>query len=381
MNFVSRHLGATVSPAKILVIGSRGLPDVEGGAEKNAECLFPLIVSAGVDVTLMGLSSNISSAYYKGVKLAPAPTSKILKTDKLLYYIYGLVYALRTRPDIVHFQGLGAAIFLLLYKLFGMKTVVRYGSADYVVGKWGAIARLGFRFCEWQLRFADAIVAVGPALATRLAKAGIRERVHIIANAVDAPVAHGATPDLPERPYVLGVGRITEQKNFHGLMKGFDRFCAQTGSSCDLLIAGGVDNLAYRQKLDALVRPGVRFVGRIPRSNLGHYYAGAAVYVNSSSHEGNSNAVLEAISWGAPILLSDIPENRDFGLDDRHYFDPNDRNSLSEALERVFADRNAYVVPADRFLTWNDVAQRTFGIYTRLVARRRVAEHVPAAGH
>lgn len=380
MNFVSRHIDSAVPPAKILVIGSRGLPDVEGGAEKNAECLFPLIASAGIDVTLMGLSKNISSASYKGVKLVPAPTSRFLKTDKILYYVYGLFYALKVRPDIVHFQGLGAAIFLFIYKMLGVKTVVRYGSADYVVGKWGAIARLGFRFSEWQLRFADAIVAVGPALASRLADAGVRDRVHIIANAVDLPVKNGPPPDLPDRPYVLGVGRLTEQKNFHGLIDGYNRFRDETESPVELLIAGGVDNAGYEQQLKAMASPAVRFVGRIPRSKLGHFYAGAAVYVNSSIHEGNSNAVLEAISWGAPVLLSDIPENRDFGLDDKHYFDPDDAASLDNALRRVFDDREAFIVSPDRFLTWTEVAQRTYGVYSRLVARRRFVEHVPATG-
>jgi hypothetical protein len=31
---------------RIFVVGARGIPDVEGGAEKNAERLFPLMVIA-----------------------------------------------------------------------------------------------------------------------------------------------------------------------------------------------------------------------------------------------------------------------------------------------------------------------------------------------
>ena len=42
----------------IFVVGARGVPDVEGGAEKNAEMLFPLVVASGYRVTLVGLADN-----------------------------------------------------------------------------------------------------------------------------------------------------------------------------------------------------------------------------------------------------------------------------------------------------------------------------------
>jgi hypothetical protein len=140
----------------IFVVGARGIPDVEGGAEKNAEMLFPRIVEAGYRVVLVGLSDNIKSETFKGVRLMKAPRLSMLKTDKLLCYLTAPFMALRLRPRVVHFQGLGSALFLWAYKLMGAKTVVRYGSADYLVGKWGILGRLGFLASEFQLRFADA---------------------------------------------------------------------------------------------------------------------------------------------------------------------------------------------------------------------------------
>jgi hypothetical protein len=114
----------------IFVVGARGVPDVEGGAEKNAEMLFPRVVSAGYRVTLVGLDENIKAAEFKGIQLLKAPRSRVLKTDKLLYYITAVFMGARRGPNIVHFQGLGSALFLWAYKLTGAKTVVRYGSAD-----------------------------------------------------------------------------------------------------------------------------------------------------------------------------------------------------------------------------------------------------------
>ncbi len=349
--------------SKIFVVGARGIPDVEGGAEKNAERLFPLLVARGWDVTLAGLRQNIRGSAYRGVKLIGAPSSRILKTDKLLYYVSAVLMALRRRPDIVHMQGLGSAIMLWAYKLMGAHTVVRYGSADYLLPKWGRLGRWGFLAAEYQLRWADAVIAVTPALADRLKARGIAGNVHVIANATDAADAfEEAGIELPRQPYFLAVGRLTVQKNVHRLIEGFNLFAAQR-PHVTLAIAGGVDDETYMAQVRPLLGPQVSLLGRLPRSGMGALYGNAHAYVNSSIHEGSSNAVLEAISWRAPVLLSAIPENRDFRLPDHHYFDPEDPTAIAAALARADADRQAFVADRAAFLTWDEVAEKTSAIY------------------
>jgi glycosyltransferase involved in cell wall biosynthesis len=52
------------------------------------------------------------------------------------------------------------------------------------------------------------------------------------------------------------------------------------------------------------------YLGTIPASSMLAAYGGADVVVNSSVSEGLSNALLEAISMGVPVLASDVPGNR-----------------------------------------------------------------------
>jgi glycosyltransferase involved in cell wall biosynthesis len=348
----------------IFVVGARGIPDVEGGVEKNTERLFPLVVARGYRVTLAGLKDYILSDNYRGVELRQAPTSKILKTDKLLYYFSAVRMVRKLKPDVVHMQGLGSAIMLWAYKLLGVRTVVRYGLADYVLPKWGLLGRWGFKAAEYQLRWADAIIAVTPALADRLRSRGITRNIHVIGNALDLPEAYAADPDvkLPDVPYVLAVGRVTVQKNLHRLIEGYKLF-AERHPQTQLVIVGGLDDESYVAQLQPLLDERIKLIGRLPRSTLGPLYANAGVYVNSSIHEGASNAVLEAISWGAPILLSDIPENRDFGLRDDQYFAPDEPPAIAAALERAWQDRAGYVADRPSFMTWDNVADRTTAIY------------------
>jgi glycosyltransferase involved in cell wall biosynthesis len=141
-----------------------------------------------------------------------------------------------------------------------------------------------------------------------------------------------------------------------------------------LVIAGGIDDERY---VNAEIRPllddRVAMLGRLPRSAMGKLYENAGLYVNSSIHEGSSNAVLEAVSWNCPILLSDIPENRDFGLDGENYFDAEDPLAIADMLARAYADPDAYRTPKGPFPVWEDVAWETDRIYTMLCSPEMAA--------
>lgn len=357
-------------PNRVFVVGPRGIPNVEGGVEKNTERLFPLLVQQGYSVTLVALEKFTETDGYRGVKLIAAPSSRLMRTDKLALYLAALRHAWRERPHVVHMQGLGSAILLWAYRLMGAKTVVRYGAADYLVPKWGMIGKAGFLAAEFQLRFADAVIAVTPALADRLAGRGIKDNVIVIPNAIDDK-GEFDTAELPEGvrpPYLLAVGRVTEQKNIHRLAEGFNRF-AKAHPEYTLVVAGGIDDEAYLEQLRPHLNERIVLLGRLPRAALGTLYSQTHLYVNSSMHEGNSNAVLEAISWDCPILLSGIVENRDFGLAEHHHFDQEDPAAIAAALAEACADPARFKVDKALFPTWRDVADRTAAIYERLGMR------------
>jgi glycosyltransferase involved in cell wall biosynthesis len=303
-----------------MVVGARGIPDVEGGAEKNAEMLFPLVVASGYRVVLLGLEGVIKGETYCGVELHAAPNRRILKTDKLFYYLYAVRLARKLRPDIVHLQGLGASLFLLAYKALGARTVVRYGSADYTLSKWGLLGKAGFFAAEMQARAADAVISVSPSLSKRLARHGISKNVWLIGNAVDdadhlAAVEPVDVPEANEGPFFLFVGRVTAQKNVARLLEGFHRFRESTGNTTHLLLlAGGLDDVDYVESLKPLIDGRIKLLGRCNRAQLERLYRSCDLFINCSLHEGASNAVLEAISHRSAILLSAIPENKDFGL-------------------------------------------------------------------
>lgn len=352
------------------MVGARGIPDVEGGAEKNAEMIFPLIAAQGYRVTLLGLEGLVQRGNYRGVELYPAPNRRLLKTDKLFYYLHAVKLARKLRPDIVHMQGLGASLFLLAYKALGARTVVRYGSADYTLSKWGVIGKAGFFAAEMQARAADAVISVAPSLSRRLAKHGISKNVWLIGNAIDAPATDpaaqqsGTVPQMAKGPFILFVGRVTMQKNVHTLLEAFRQFQQRTGNTQHrLLLAGGLEDEEYVRSLEPLLGDNVDLLGRCNRVQLEELYRSCDLFINCSVHEGASNAVLEAISRNCPVVLSAIAENRDFGLPDGSYFDQDDPASIAQAIENALADPDTYRVDRSSFMTWPLVAEKTMKVY------------------
>jgi glycosyltransferase involved in cell wall biosynthesis len=367
------HAGGGI--VRILVVGARGIPGVEGGAEKNAENIFPPL-AAEHDVHMICLAEYCSNDEYKNIKIERVPTWSLFGTDKVLYYLFSLVRATQYRPDILHCQGLNAAFFMWFYRWVAGRVVVRYGSVDHVNAKWGPIGKLGFRWCEWQLRWADAVIAVTASLRERLVRLGVTNRVVLIPNPVDEPET--ATDDAALRrfglvpgTFVLAVGRVTWQKDFETLVRAFKAVRARAPEIGKLVIVGGDDGSGYLKRLRALASADMVFTGRLPRAEVGGLFAACRLYVNSSRHEGLSNAILEAISHHRPILVSDIVENRDLPLAAHQFFAVGDTEALADGLQAVLADPEAYVADRTLFATRAEVVASTERLYQRLLATRR----------
>ncbi len=60
------------------------------------------------------------------------------------------------------------------------------------------------------------------------------------------------------------------------------------------------------------VQDQVHFPGQVSRADLPNYYRAADLYVSASHSDGSSISLLEAMACGCPVLVSDIPGNREW---------------------------------------------------------------------
>ena len=64
---------------KVIVLGTRGIPNIQGGVETHCEELYPRLVALGIDVILVTRKSYVTDltiTEYKGVKLKHIFTPK-----------------------------------------------------------------------------------------------------------------------------------------------------------------------------------------------------------------------------------------------------------------------------------------------------------------
>lgn len=134
------------------------------------------------------------------------------------------------------------------------------------------------------------------------------EDYSVIPNAVRLPAeqAYPAKSDM-----VLYVGNLCQG----AYLKGFDvlfgawSIVANKNRKAKLVVAGAGDTSGWKKVLQELgCVDSVKFTGFI--DNLEPYFLQAGMFVLPSRVEGMSNALLEACSYGVPVIISDIPANK-----------------------------------------------------------------------
>jgi glycosyltransferase involved in cell wall biosynthesis len=157
---------------------------------------------------------------------------------------------------------------------------------------------------DGELELADRVMALSPAHAQGLLRAGVPEERLIIAMlGVDShlfsPQGNVREPGDPFR--VAFVGQITQRKGLSYVLRAFQ---AAFGGSRDaeLLLVGPIvgSSRPWRHL------PRVRHIPSVPRSKLPAVYASADVFVMPSLSEAFAQTPLEAMSCGLPVVVSDI---------------------------------------------------------------------------
>lgn len=350
---------ANKTKPKILIIGPRGLFGCEGGIEKFTDAFIPRSLPHA-NITVLVIHKP-EQPLPQGLKVIEVPRSKAFKTDKALYLLYALYAHATQKYDHVFIFGTNFAVLIPLLKMvFWRKSRIhlRSGSIDHVLSKWSPFVRKILMITERFTRFADTVIAVAPSIQKHLQTLGISS--HLIRNGVDKTQPSTETPQrIPNT--VVAVGRVTSQKNYSVLIRAVQRLGTE---SPIISIVGGTDLSDEAQKLKNLLRneDKVTFTGALKRAEVLTKLTTESLYVNCSMHEGMSNAVLEAVQQGIPILLSDIDANRDLSLPDHLYFLPEDDQDLANKIKDALANPKSYTVDPNVFDDWDTTIKQILSI-------------------
>jgi glycosyltransferase involved in cell wall biosynthesis len=250
------------------------------------------------------------------------------------------------KVDVIHTHNSAAHLYGAIGgKLAGVKVLhTEHGK------NLGEEAR-AFRLNRWAGRFTDLTVAVSERIGreARDHEGVPADRLALVPNGICAE--RFALPRRSTGRRVGTVGRLVREKNYPLLLR-----TVTTMPNTELVFVG---NGPLREELEREAGPQVRFLGQ--RADIAELLAGFDVFALSSSTEGMSIALLEAMAAACPIVVTAVGGNTELiqhevtGL----VVPPDDETALRAAIERLLTDR----VLANRLgMAARDVAHERYSV-------------------
>ncbi len=180
----------------------------------------------------------------------------------------------------------------------------------------GIATRVVHVLMRWLYPHVDGILAVSEGAADALSCfANIpRQRIATVYNPYDLLTIQQRASDALDHPWfspgsppvVLGIGRLTAQKDFHSLIRAFTQL--RTKRSARLMILGEGELRSDLQTLADSLGLGIQdFCLHGFVDNPFAYLARCDVFVLSSRWEGLPNVLIQALACGAPVVSTDCP--------------------------------------------------------------------------
>lgn len=369
---------------------------------RNAGGLFPLIrglnqalLNDGLEIDILGLADDFSAQ--DAASWAPLkPQLFPMKGPRSFGFAPGLAHALRQgKPDLVHSHGLWT------YHSYLNSDLSRRKRWPYVISPQGMLDPWALRNVRWKKRLAahfyenrhlhaaNCLHAVSLAEADAMRAYGLRNPIALIPNAIDLPTAEAepSPPPWPEsfqngRKVMLFLGRLHPKKGLVPLLDAWallrQEFLEEADQWC-LAIAGWdeVNHLAVlKEQIERLkLKDSVHFCGPLHGEGKDAAFRNANVFVLSSFSEGMPAAVLEAMAYGLPVLMSpacNFPEG--FAAGAALSVEPN-AASVYEGLrtflqlsgeEQLAIGRRGFELVARNY-TWKTLAPKMRAVYEWVV--------------
>ncbi|PLX07995.1 MAG: glycosyltransferase family 1 protein [Marinilabiliales bacterium] len=156
----------------------------------------------------------------------------------------------------------------------------------------------------------------------------------IIHNVVSDSLLNAKDTENPVKnsKYFLTVSSLDPRKNLRSIFKAFEELKPE---NTELVLACGKSSM-FNFKDD--VNSNIKSIGYVSDDELASLYKNATAFIYLSLYEGFGIPPLEAMSFGCPVILSDIPVFREIYDDAAIFVKPDDISAIKNVINSVLND-------------------------------------------
>lgn len=330
---------------KIVLVGGQNVPGI-GGAESYMYNMAKVLQVSGHNVTIICSNNKAFTTVVNNIEIVHkvCPKSNMVALPMLFFKSLGYIHKNRKNIDVVNFQSIFFAFLPgWITELFGCKVCYTIHSLAEDNPKHKKMMKLLIRIMAFVSIWlcGKNILTISHSKASEI-KSRYGKKSSVVPCGVVLP-PNDIGSDILERfgiksgHYYLTIGRIDPIKNLDTLIKAF----VKNNSKCyQLVIAGDYENNhgKYLCKL-AEGNKSIIFVGRVMGDDKEYLLQNCFINCLVSSSEGMPISLLEAMAYGKPCIVTDIPAIREIMQENWGYWcKAKDVDSLQEQMQ--YAEKN-----------------------------------------
>lgn len=363
---------------KIAYIGSKGLPS-KSGAERVVEALVYNFAATHEVTIYCDARYTPRKTTVNGVRLIRMPTIKGKHLQATSLFFLSALHALFGRYDLIHVHGVDTCFILPILRLRYRVVSTSHGAPGRLIpNKWGRVARFIIRLMEYPfVHLSNGATSVSKPDADYF-KARYKRDIIYIPNGVEGCIhfdlekANNKLSEVglaPGNYLMFAAGRVDPIKGCHLVIEALNRI----GNPCKIAVVGDLNQVpSYSNHIREIAdKKQVVFIPLIAdRELLFGMIKMARLFIFPSTHETMSMMLLEAASLQAPIICSDIPENKIVMQENVLYFHSGDSEDLARQIQWAIDHLDEMAILAEKAslhikntLTWEKIVGQYDEIY------------------
>ena len=267
------------------------------------------------------------------------------------------IYKLGKNKDLIFVNGLGtettiANIFLkkkIIRKIVGdpvweraySKAKISESFDEFQIKNYGFSISLQKKVRSFSIKKSDIVVTPSKHLKNFILNLGFKNKIEIINNGVFIP-EENTNIFTNDQINITIVSRLVSHKNIKKIIRAISDLNDPL-IYLNIIGDGPELNQLQRISLESNNKDNIIFHGKLNRDDINHIFLKSDIYIQASNYEGLPHSLLEAMSYGIPVLCTPVGECKEIlGNEDRGYILdlPVSKNNIKSKINEIIGEKN-----------------------------------------